>query len=153
MDYRHMFVVDTDKYSGNFEREMCAYMTGHIGDCEVGEEEAKLFREFHTDLPDGLPGIIKVSDDHGCFRPCVIMPTPGFVNNGNGKIYRKSRYPKGKVSFPSYQSVGVYFDAEITEEVVELMKKRAKEFAKLKNIKILGFRKIKRTVEVEEEEC
>lgn len=35
------FIIDTDSYSGNFEREMCAYITGHIGDCLVGFEEAE----------------------------------------------------------------------------------------------------------------
>jgi hypothetical protein len=31
-----LFIVDTDSYAGNFERCMCAYMTGQIGECEVG---------------------------------------------------------------------------------------------------------------------
>ena len=33
------FVVDTDTYAGNFEREMCAFMTGITGACGVGKEE------------------------------------------------------------------------------------------------------------------
>ena len=37
---KYLFVIDTDSYSGNFEREMCAYCTGQIGDCEVGIEHA-----------------------------------------------------------------------------------------------------------------
>ncbi len=31
----YLFVIDTDTYAGNFEREMCAYVTGQIGECEV----------------------------------------------------------------------------------------------------------------------
>ena len=32
------FVIDTKQYAGNFEREMCAHITGHIGECEVGRD-------------------------------------------------------------------------------------------------------------------
>lgn len=35
----YSIVVETDSYAGNFEREMCAFMTGHIGKCEVGLKE------------------------------------------------------------------------------------------------------------------
>ena len=31
-------LIKTDSYAGNFEREMCAHVTGHVGECEVGEE-------------------------------------------------------------------------------------------------------------------
>ncbi len=36
----YLFVIDTDTYAGSFEREICAYVTGQIGECEVGKEEA-----------------------------------------------------------------------------------------------------------------
>lgn len=29
---QYKFIVDTNKYSGNFERDMCDYMTGAYGD-------------------------------------------------------------------------------------------------------------------------
>ena len=32
------FIIDTDQYAGNFERELCAWTTGQIGECEVGKE-------------------------------------------------------------------------------------------------------------------
>ena len=35
-----IFVVDTNQYSGNFERELTAYMKGMIGGCGVGVELA-----------------------------------------------------------------------------------------------------------------
>jgi len=34
----YVFVIDTDKYVGNFEREITVYCVGAIGKCEVGEE-------------------------------------------------------------------------------------------------------------------
>lgn len=39
-----IFIVDTGNYSGYFEREMVAFMTGHYGDCEVGSEIAEAAR-------------------------------------------------------------------------------------------------------------
>ena len=36
-----LFIIHTDSYAGAFEREICAHITGLVGDCEVGEE---LFR-------------------------------------------------------------------------------------------------------------
>ena len=29
---KYLFVIDTDSYAGNFEREMCAYLTNQIGE-------------------------------------------------------------------------------------------------------------------------
>jgi len=43
---KHSFIIDTNEYAGNFEREMCAYCTGQIGDCGVGEEEAEKFEKI-----------------------------------------------------------------------------------------------------------
>jgi len=39
----YKFIIDTDQYAGNFEREMCAYLTGTVGECGVGDEFAELF--------------------------------------------------------------------------------------------------------------
>jgi hypothetical protein len=81
-----LFVVDTDSYAGNFERELCAFMTGQYGECEVGIETAeealsamppKLAEEFEMEVQH-------VPDDHGCSRPATIYPTPGWFNNGLG---------------------------------------------------------------------
>jgi hypothetical protein len=57
-------VIETDSYAGNFEREMCAYVTGHIGECEVGDE----FVDQETEsLFDGY--IERIPDENGCYRP------------------------------------------------------------------------------------
>lgn len=41
----YIFIIDTDEYSGNFERDLCGYITGCVGDCEVGQEYADKFFE------------------------------------------------------------------------------------------------------------
>lgn len=67
MSKEYQIVVKTNSYAGNFEREMCAYMTGIVGECEVGsefieEEISPLFENSVKSKPD----------DHGCYRPIAL---------------------------------------------------------------------------------
>lgn len=105
-----IFVIDTDQYAGNFERAMCAYCTGQIGECEVGSEfiDAKIASIFE-DFVDCY-----VMDDHGCGRPTSIWPT--------GDPERKERKP-------AYNSVAIFFYQRPTSKQIDTMKVRAKEFA------------------------
>lgn len=79
---RFVFVVDTDHYAGSFQRELCAFVTGTIGECGVGKEDKKLFEQ---DFPDENPfenSIDQCMDMYGCHRPVVIWSTPGWFNWG-----------------------------------------------------------------------
>jgi len=40
-----LFVVDTEQYAGDFERQLVAWMTGQVGECKVGQEEAETARQ------------------------------------------------------------------------------------------------------------
>lgn len=91
-----LFVVDTEQFAGNFERQLCAYMTGCVGECGVGDTERDAFN-LETQIPVGVDKyderhpfhfVINESDEHGCHRPCAIFPTPGWFNNGMGGEYR-----------------------------------------------------------------
>ncbi len=82
----YLFVIDTADYAGNFERELCAYVTGRIGDCEVGREMAALFEEEIGQEP--FKNVTCEPDDHGCSRPATIYPTPGWFNHGQGGHFR-----------------------------------------------------------------
>jgi len=78
---RHVLVIDTDRYAGGFERQLVAFMTGRVGECGVGKEEAARFDEkaapesFHPDLIGEEP------DEHGCYRPASIWVSPYYWNN------------------------------------------------------------------------
>lgn len=87
MGYR--FVIDTNKYAGNFERKMCAYITGQIGECGVGDKIAEIARcQISKDILKCLDNnIVFKPDEHGCCRPCEIYPTSGFYNNSLGFEY------------------------------------------------------------------
>lgn len=94
----YVFIIDTDQYAGNFERQMVGYITGQYGECEVGEEEAQLFWD-HFDGDDTLvqnlrfgstifDGVTPFPDEHGCNRPATIWPTPHWFNDGMGGHYQ-----------------------------------------------------------------
>lgn len=122
---RFVFVVDTEEYAGNFERELCACMTAQIGDCEVGANQ----------IPDARHAIpfailewldehtLQVADEHGCARPVTIWPTPGWYNDGHGNIAR------GEGKHPAYLSIGIFFDEVPPPAVVDCLRRRAREFA------------------------
>ena len=87
--------IDTTDYSGNFEREMCAFVTGQVGECGVGEElveeaQEELARDTFNNTGEWIEEhIVDEADDSDCpcHRPCSIWPTPGWFSNGMGGHY------------------------------------------------------------------
>lgn len=97
MGNKYVFVIDTTDYAGNFEREMCAYVTGVVGECEVGSEFAEMYEEemkqeesiFFEYLDHRCE-----EDDHGFARPAAIWTTPGWFNHGMGGVFREGEEAK-----------------------------------------------------------
>ena len=180
-----IFVIDTEQYAGNFEREMCAYVTGMLGDCGVGDEETAVFDEEISDNPFANV-VSQRADEHGCHRPTSIWPTPGWYNHGMGGHYREGdddeaaladfnqkitayaddnrmaadhpfRTKEGKLTkHDAFLSVAIFFHENPTDELIEIMKQRAKAFVakycpnrekewKRYKITITGFRLLKGT--------
>ena len=152
-----IFVIDTDSYAGNFERDMCAYITGVTGECGVGGNFAEIYfddtgeKKFRSKFED----LLEQRSDGNCRRPCSIWETKGWFNNGFGKFF------KGKGKYPAHMSVAIFFVNKPTEEIIDFMKKRANIFAEAKRrfgetwdkkfkLKIGGFRLIKETITFEE---
>lgn len=129
MSEQIIFVVHTNSYAGNFERELCAYITGQVGECEVGDDLAEMFaEEVGEDMQEAFAEIIgSNTDDNGCSRPCEIYPTPGRLNNGVGTHFDAA---PGQTGYPAYESVAIYFDEMPTDEMFDLMKARTAEYAK-----------------------
>jgi len=113
-----IFVIDTDAYAGNFERDLCAYITGVIGECEVGDEFAALYRK-ETGDGDGVwdgqfVDYVEQREEYGCARPCSCWPSPkqkGAEHNN---------------------SVAIFFNKKPTSKLIALMKERAGKFAEAK---------------------
>jgi hypothetical protein len=113
MQPKYSIVVKTNQYAGNFERELCAHLTGIVGECEVGEEYVDetvtpIFEEFISQVPD----------DNGTRRPVGL----GSENEG-----------------ASGQDVVIYFDSEPTKEQVQIIKERLLTFKPSEWVKDLKF--------------
>lgn len=153
------FVIDTNTYAGNFEREMCAYITGQTGDCGVGVEIAG---EVDSDYSDEMADLVsQESDENGCYRPCKIYPTPNYFNNGMGFNYKEGeediaieKYAESCIRYyekasrktkwlnaaenaankykhnRAFQSVAIGFYKRPDDELIQTLKNRAEEFVK-----------------------
>lgn len=139
--------IDTDQYSGNFEREMCAFITGQIGECGVGLKFIDEAQEELSEIPLNVVGdesiktihdwidchIAVEMDDRRCSRPASIWPTPGRVNNGRGKHFNESELKKEScwagTHWPAYESVAIFFNEVPPKEVLDVIAARAKYFA------------------------
>jgi hypothetical protein len=125
---------------------MCAWLTGVVGECEVGKEMAKVFCE-ESKFVDGFGdshfvGLLeqRPDDDGGCCRPCSIWLDRDNENNNSVAIFF---YKK-----PSNANIALMKERAAT--FVEGHKKysRMKEFSKNFKLKILGFRVIKEVTTV-----
>lgn len=81
---KYLFVIDTADYAGNFECELCAYLTGFVW--ARGEEYAKMFRK-ETELKEFFNNIGMEYGEHGEAN-AEIYPAKGYFNNGYGQHYQ-----------------------------------------------------------------
>lgn len=101
-------IIDTTAYAGNFERELCAYLTGQITECYVGEEFLES-KDSIKNLEWWENNICPQEDTEGSefYRPCTIWQT------GNSK---------------EYNSVAIFVEEFPPQEVIEEAIQRAKDF-------------------------
>ena len=166
MEKYYGFVIDTNNYSGNFEREIAAYLTG-VAPYRGNEYIRKDFEYPDYVVKHVLSGKSEHEEDI-----CEIYPTPDWYNNGLGFAFKEgeeqiafekhNEYVKNyKLQHPTtslnelssidklrkyscYNSVIIYFD-ELTDEMIEYLKKEAMTF-EMKDLQITGFRKVEFTL-------
>ena len=149
----YLFVIDTDKYAGNFETDMCAFITGRTGAFGTGQEMATLFNESmeegaHNPFEDK---VWAPADDNGQHSPVTAFPTPGWFNNGMGGEFRdgqeaeavehrntqysdmadhESWNPDAPLAkHPGLMSVAIFFNQQPTDDEAAMLIERAKKFA------------------------
>ncbi len=121
-------VVDTDSYSGDFERQLCAYATGQYGACSVGDDIAEYLSSDIKHLEWWQKNIVKRTEarhEAKCKRPATI-----YFNHKNNQ----------------YTSVAIYLKKIPTDDILSEFKERVIDFcnnkklidAKAHNIKILN---------------
>jgi hypothetical protein len=114
-----VFVIDTEQYAGNFCREMCAFVTGRIGECRVGFDFYKLYQKQTHKLP--MSKVLEVMDDHGVCRPCSIWLKPGSINTETENVKDYER---------NYCSVAIFFLTKPTKKEMDFIMERALLFGK-----------------------
>lgn len=144
-NHAHPFqlIVHTNLYSGNFEREMTAYVTGSLGECEVGEElipiairdlvaQGLTEHQARDQMAEWAELTVQLPDERRVYRPCSISPTPGYWNNGLGGHYPDSEYQSGS-RYPAYQSVAIYLTRALTADEIEVFTRRVERFVHIYN--------------------
>ena len=120
-----IIVIDTTSFTGNYERELCAYLTGQVGDCGVGSELAELAEEGMKHLDWWNNNICPQESEDGSefYRPCSIWPTEGIS-------YLGEPVKPGERIAPGYFSVAIFVEEFPPEEVLQEMLERLKVFSK-----------------------
>lgn len=127
-----ILIVDTEQYAGNFEREMCAFITGQVGECGVGDDIAEQYSADIKNLKWWEEHIVSERDDsdYGCYRPASIWPTLGWFNNGTGGHFKDTPENEAEAIEKS-----VTFMKDYNKGQVEMAQKRIKnnDFETTKN--------------------
>jgi hypothetical protein len=136
-------IVETNQYAGKFERELTAYCTGIVGECEVGRDMSNLFyrdmdiSDDEEDAPDPLCADQKSvfygfmgdrQDDHGVWRPCSIWANPryGCKHNGSYAVLTDDNYRE--FNFPAFLGVAIFFEVKPHKQHIDIITERAKKF-------------------------
>lgn len=153
---QYTLVIDTEQYSGNFEVEMTAWVTG-LADSE-GRGEA-FARKAQKTIPQHVQDWFEEhTRSDGEYNDCCgSMLTPGWLGYGNGKTYKEGdpAAPATDMHWQANLSVGIYLDARPPKEILEFVKTRALEFNQrpvpewdtVGPVTVTGFRLVTETIE------
>lgn len=142
---RWSFVVDTDSYAGNFERELSSFVVGRCdehGDHRGGLYKAMYEEDFrihgNSGEEDPFEDLVTTRvDDHGddaiCRAPMALAPTPGYSNDGRGNVTKLK--PGEKPKHAAYNSVAIFLDRKPTDQELLVLIERSEKFAGLPPIK------------------
>lgn len=128
----YVTLIYTNKYSGNFEREMLSFCTG----LKFPRGSEYVMKQEHTFWEDNVYEYnIEQHEDHW-EEACAIFPNPDYRNDGVGGHYKN----KDKYKFPAFMAAGVFTIKEPPKEIIMKLKKDAIEFTKLyKNYDHYGY--------------
>ena len=152
---KYLVIIDTSSYAGSFNRDMCAYITGQLGDCGVGRDQRDVFLDEEGVEKDEwfAEHIEHTTDDHGCWRPVALSSTPGWFNDGAGHFYREDSYDPVEVlnnynayaernnhpmrasssndirKYDAFLSFEIMFLEELPDDMFDLIVRRAHKYA------------------------
>ena len=136
----YYFVIDTDRSVGEYEGdELAAAVSGCFVEGEVTTEARSLAEQFRFTYPEAFAWIrealLELPDDE-FGNQCVLqkIETPGGLNDGRGHLSRENEAPPTSTMYLerpwyAYQSMRLTFDRPLTEEEVQFLTQRAREYA------------------------
>jgi len=152
MNDKFVFIIDTEQYAGNFEREMAAAMIGITGEYfpqQADRLAVNCRKEMGVSVEDDNPFYEIIANagehnDHDSDSFVSLWETPGWWNDGEGGHYRE--WQEGLDKYPAFLSVAVFFYEWPPDNLVTDMIRRAKKYAKDNGITITGTRIIKEEI-------
>lgn len=102
IETKYYLIVNTNSYAGNFERDLCAHLTGFTGECGVGEnfiddEIHEMFESYRGDY-----------FFDGCLRPVEMF---------------RDECDKG-----AYNSIRISLESPLPPKLIEIIKERCNTF-------------------------
>lgn len=105
----YQFIIDTDMYAGNFERELCGYCTGHWDNETHGGVQSAIFKEEVGNPDEYFGNVAYTMVEDFSLLTCVTIVTEPITKQCN--------------------SVAIFFDTKPTKEQIKLMKQRAEKYS------------------------
>lgn len=130
----YKIIIQTDSYSGNFERELGAYITGmseYRGESEAENANDNMSRKSLDEIEES----ITTGEGDEIFNIC---PNPNYWNDGYGNI-KKLKVGEENKSFPAYMGIEIFFNDVLSQNTISEMKERAEEYCNNNNIVLESF--------------
>jgi len=148
-------VVDTDKYSGNFERDMTNWVFGVLEEYESEESSPYFVEDPSTAWARENP----VTYEEGALTTTLheeygptwqqIEPTPGWINDGMGHHRRLAEGEDPNQPYGAYQSVRWTFNRILTDEEIESVRLRVSSFIDERNTRMADSNRDDATLQLE----
>jgi hypothetical protein len=81
-------LIHTKDLAALFDKELCAYVTGEVGECELAVDIADQYKKEIKHNQWWTENIIYTKDSDGYMQPMYLSSTPGWFNNGCGGLYK-----------------------------------------------------------------
>lgn len=101
-----LLVIETNLYSGNFERNMAAFITGHVGETGLGQKS----NQYDYTMFENI--VCNLLDRNGTMTPVSIYDSQNYSNNGVGFIYKNTNNEKKEEALKHFNE---YIHNQITK--------------------------------------
>jgi hypothetical protein len=149
LSVEYTFVVDTNQYMDEFAGQLTAYCTGIYSENAI-EEEINYSRIFNQEMNideeiENNPFFNFVQQKNlgdNFYSPCSVYLNSKYGCDGHGNFALLTEDNYEQYDYPAPLSIGIFLKSLPSDELFEILKKRACKFFDEKNISVEGFRLI-----------